>query len=139
MKSTTIIAICLTLFFACKKDVDSLNKFPETIIINNNTCLQTWESLNFEAKNYGENVRRFDAKAWFGVEEKSIATTNPSKFDFSSGGDGFKFIISNRELGEANYIYVRLTGYGDKGLFGDSRIYKFKKVITNDCVSWNSY
>ncbi len=138
MKSTLIIVVCLLSFFACKKDLDSLNTFPQTIIISNSGCLQIWETLNFEAKNYGKNVHRFDVKAWFGTAENLIIT-NPNKVSFSSGGDGLKFVILNRDLEDANYIYVRLTGYGDSGIFGESNVYKFKKTIRNDCVTWEGY
>jgi hypothetical protein len=138
MKSTGIIVICLLSFFACKKDLDSRNTFPEAIIISNSGCLQAWETLNFATKNYGKNMRRFDVKAWFGTVESNIIT-NPNKFSFSSGGDGLKFVILNRDLEDANYIFVRLTGYGDSGIFGESNLYKFKKKVRNDCVTWEGY
>lgn len=138
MKNIVILSLCLLIFGSCKKELDGIVKFPREIRITNTECLQTWQRLNFESIDYGTNIDMFEVKGWFGVIERDIAT-NPVKFDYSSGGDGFGFYIDSKDLGDSNFIYLRLTGYTNKGAIGVSSIYKFKKTVANDCVKWIAF
>ena len=125
------------LLFSCKKDADPYI-FPSAIIIESKDCLQIWESLNFQVSNdYGSNIYLYSVYVWYGASEGAI-TINPLKTDYST--DGTKFTIGQNQIGENKYIFIQLKGYAsDKGFVGDSKIYKFKKTINNNCTKWISY
>lgn len=132
---TAILGIYV--FFSCKKDVESY-VFPSSINIENKECLQIWDALNFQLENnYGSKIYLYSIYAWYGLSE-DVITINPMKSDYST--DGIKFSIDQRQLGINKYIYIQLKGYAsDKGFIGDSKIYKFKKVVTNGCAKWIVY
>ena len=132
--STTVLVIGLIFLLSCKKDEVNPYTFPEKINVNK-SCISSWESIEFELGSYGEKVSRFDVTAWFGIDEKSTIT-DPSKAVAILEGTGNKFYIRNNQVEKNNFIYVQLKGYGDKGLFGVSQLYKFKKEDTNGCVKW---
>ncbi len=135
-----LVVILLSIFLttSCKTD-EELYAFPTSIFIENKDCLQTWEQLIFQGSNRGSKIQSYDVIAWFGVKEQDIAI-NPLKYNYSSGGSGFKFVIDVRDLGENNYIFIQLErNTTDEGRMNDSKIYKFRKSNINNCVKWSSY
>ena len=130
--------LCSFLLFSCKTD-EEIYAFPTSISVENKDCLQKWEQLIFQGSNRGSKIYKYGVIAWFGINEQDIVM-NPLKYNYSSGGSGFKFVIDVRDLGENNYIIVQLERHStDEGRKGGSKIYKFKKSTVNNCVKWSSY
>ena len=138
MKTLTTVLVLVSIIFlsSCKKNEIDTYTFPEQISVDK-LCIPSWKSIGFTLGAYGTNVSRFEVVAWFGVDEKSIIT-DPSKAVPILEGNGNVFLISNSQVQQNNFIFVQLKGYGDKGLFGVSQLYKYKKDDTNGCVKWTS-
>jgi hypothetical protein len=133
-----VILLSIFLTTSCKTD-EELYAFPTSITIENKECLQTWEQLIFQSSNRGSKIFSYGVIAWFGINERDIVV-NPLKYNYSSGGAGFKFVIDVRDLGDNNYIFVQLDrNTTDKGSISGSKIYKFKKTVTTNCIKWVAY
>ena len=135
MKTLITTLFTIILFAGCKKDEIDPYAFPNVIKVDNVDCIQTWQDVGFQANNPGSKVNKYQVYGWFGDKEESIKV-NLDKYDYASGGDGFKFIIPSKALSNYSVIYIQLVGYADKGYFGTSDIYKFKKQESNGCVKW---
>lgn len=139
MKTLTTVLVCVIfLSTSCKKSTDELYAFPTEIGVNNTDCLQSWNDIEFQISNHGTKIYMYQVYGWFGTKEDSIQV-NQNKFDFSSGGTGFKFIIPQKSLENNTLIFIQLNGFSsDKGGIGTSKIYKFQKDNINGCVKWRS-
>ena len=129
--------LCSFLLFSCKTD-DELYSFPTSITVENKDCLQIWDPLNFQlSKDYGSNIYLYSVYAWYGLNEEAIKV-DLLKYDYFTAG--IKFSLDLRQVGANKYIFLQLRGSArDKGFIGYSKIFKFKKIVTNDCIKWISY
>lgn len=135
-----LVVILLSTFLttSCETN-EEIYAFPTSITVESKDCLQIWEQLIFQGSNRGSKIQSYNVIAWFGIKEQDIVM-NPLKYNYSSGGSGFKFVIDVRDLGENNYITVQLErNTTDKGYKRGSKIYKLKKSTVNNCIKWISY
>lgn len=140
MKKLLVVLACVGLFTACKKDDIDPYAFPSIIKVVNKNCLQSWESLEFEISNVGDKITRYDAKMWLGFNEKDIFLDPASARPILEANSKSSFFIQARDIGENNFIHVQLLGFSDKGALNiPSRIYKFRKETTNNCIKWVGY
>ncbi len=137
MKTLTITFLAIILFAGCKKDEVEPYGFPDLIKVNNVDCVLNWQDLEFQVSNQGSKVYKYEVYGWFGDKEESIQV-DLKKYDYASGGNGFKFLIPQKNVTNYSVIFIQLVGYADKGYFGTSDIYKFKKEVSNGCVKWIS-
>jgi hypothetical protein len=129
------VILSIILFAGCKKDEVEPYAFPNLININNVDCLQSWQDIEFQVSNQGSKVNKYEVYGWFGDKEESIKV-DLKKYDYASGGNGFKFLIPQKDVTNDSVIFIQLVGYADKGYFGTSDIYKFKKQESNGCIKW---
>ena len=139
MQKQILLVLGLLVATSCKKDTVDYYAFPDEIFVSKDTCLEVWQDLEFRVSNSGSKIVMYSVYAWVGTDKDSIQV-NPNKFDYSSGGSGFRFYIPRTVLGSNSVIFVRLEGHAsDRGSIGNSKIYRFKKVVTNECVRWSAF
>ena len=140
MKKQILLVLGLLVATSCKKDTVDYYAFPDEINVSKDTCLEVWQDLELQiVKLPSSKIPWYRVYGWFGTDKDSIQI-NPFKYNFSTDTRNFRFFVPRTALGSNSIIFVQLEGNGtSKGSVENPKIYRFKKVVTNECVRWIAF